>query len=91
MKTKVNPRRRPATQADVQRAKDEATNRAVIAVWAIALTVLRDKEGFDKDRLAKVWNEALGLSDSISQGYINIQDLLTVLREEAGIDIKGGV
>lgn len=85
---KVNPRRRPATEADVKRAKDYARNEAVMAVWAIVLTALRDKEGFSKEDLKRVWDESLGISDSILQGYITVQDLVYTLREEAGIKLE---
>lgn len=43
-KKKVNPRRIPATLADVQRAKKEAQDFAITATWAIFYTVMRDKE-----------------------------------------------
>lgn len=85
---KVNPRRRPATEADVRRAKDSARNDAVMAVWAIVLTALRDKEGFSKEALKRVWDESLDISDSILHGYITVQDLVYTLREEAGIKLE---
>ena len=42
MRKKVTPRRLPASQADVARAKKEATEAAVKLAWSILFTVLRD-------------------------------------------------
>jgi len=43
---KVNPRRCPATIADVKKAQERAQSFALDAAWAIFFTALRDKEGF---------------------------------------------
>ena len=86
MKKKVNPRRRPATQADVNRAKKEAQDQAVKIAWAIMFTCLRDKEGWGKIRLKRLWGEIENLSDSIAKGYVSIKDLFAVLGED-GIEL----
>ena len=88
MKNKVNPRRRPVSQADVDRAKREAQGKAVNIAWAIFFTVMRDKEGYGKERLKRIWREVNELSDSISQGYVNVKDLIQTLDEEAGIILE---
>ena len=86
MKKKTNPRRRPATQADVNRAKKEAQDQAVKIAWAIMFTCLRDKEGWGKIRLKRLWGEIDNLSDSIAKGYVSIKDLMAVLGED-GIEL----
>ena len=88
MKKKVNPRRRPATQADVQRAKQKGQEEAVKLAWSILFTVLRDKEGYDLDGLQRVWKEVDDLSDSIAKGYCTVTDLRDVLKQEIGADIE---
>lgn len=88
MKKKTNPRRRPASQADVEKAKREAQSKAINYAWAIFFTVLRDKEGWGKTRLRRLWDEVNELSDSIAQGYVNIKDLMRVLESEANIVIE---
>lgn len=88
MKNKVNPRRRPATMADVARAKRAAQADAVRTAWAIFFTVLRDKEQATVDDLKRVWDEVEDLSDSIARGYVNVTDLRDVLRREANIAIN---
>ena len=88
MSKKTNPRRRPASQADVEKAKREAQNTAISYAWAIFFTVMRDKERYGKKRLRRVWDAVNELSDSIAKGYVNIKDLMRVLDEEANIVIE---
>ena len=76
------PSRRPATQADVLRAKQKGVEDAVRLVQAMVFTVLLDKEGYDEAGLQRVWAELEYLSDSINQGYVNLPDLVHILREE---------
>lgn len=80
-KKKVNPRRIPATLADVNKAKKEAMDIAITFAWAILFTALRDKEGFGYVRLRRVWDEVNYISDSIDKGYIDIDDLVNELKE----------
>ena len=83
-KKKTNPRRKPATQADVNKAKTQAQEQAVRLTWSIFFTVLRDKEGYDLDGMRRVWDYINDLSDSIAKGYCTVADLRTILKEEAG-------
>lgn len=78
---KVNPRRKPATQADVQKAKRQAQDIVITSAWAIFFSVLRDKEGYGYTRLRRVWDGVNYLSDSIGKGYVNIDDLVNELKE----------
>lgn len=85
---KVNPRKRPATQADVIRAKKQAVSQAVNISWAIMFTCLRDKEGWGHVRLSRLWGHIQNLCDSVNRGYVSVDDLLRTL-EEDGIELKG--
>ena len=80
-KKRVNPHRRPATLADVQKAKKAAQNEAVTTAWAIFFSALRDKEGFGYTRLRRVWDEVNYISDSIDKGYVKLDDLVNELAE----------
>lgn len=82
-----NPRRIPATYADVKKAKKDAIAEAVAQTRVIFLTVLRDKEGYDYEDLLRFWDKVNYLSEEIIEGYVTISDLRHTLREEAGIDI----
>lgn len=83
--SKQNPRKRPASMADVRKAKQEALDEAVSATLTIFLTVLLDKEGADIESLKRVWGEVNDLSDSIANGYVKLADLRRVLNEEYDI------
>ena len=85
---KVNPHRRPATQADVIKAKNKAVNEAVKLAWTILFSVLWDKEHYTPEDMQRVWKEVDNLSDSIVKGYCNVSDLREVLKREAGVCIE---
>lgn len=89
-KMKVNPRRRSATVADVNKAKNQAQQYAIAASWAIFFTALRDKEGWGKKRLNRLWAEVNELADSITRGYVTVPDLVKTLAEEAEIYLEFG-
>jgi hypothetical protein len=87
-KRKVNPKRIPVSQADVEKAKRDAQSVAINYTWAIFFTVMRDKEGYGKQRLRRLWDEVNELSDSITKGYVNVTDLMKTLKNEAGIVLE---
>lgn len=68
MPKRINPRRRPVTMADVQRAKDTATADACRVTLAIFFTALLDKEGMDAEQLQRIWREVEALSESVRGG-----------------------
>lgn len=87
-KRKVNPKRIPVSQADVEKAKRDAQSVAINYTWAIFFSVMRDKEGYGKQRLKRLWDEVNELSDSIAKGYVNVKDLMKTLENEAGIILE---
>ena len=87
-KIKVNPRRRPATAADVARAKQAATTEATQAVATIFLSVLRDKKDMSTEELQDIWAAVEERCDSLGQGYCNLFDLRDTLAQEDGIYIR---
>ena len=87
-KKKVNPRRRPASEADVKRAKASASDEAVKLAIAIFLTVLCDDFNFDKDQLQLAWERMDKLSEEIKERRVSAWDLVEVLKEEYDIDLN---
>lgn len=81
---KTNPRKRPATMADVNKAKAKAVTKAVRMASAIFLTVLCDKFG-GADYIPDVWREVNKLSESIKEGRVSVNDLIRTLDEEYDI------
>lgn len=87
-KRKTNPRRRPASMADVERAKDKARTDTVRTSWSVFFTVLWDKEGMSNEDLGRIFAEVEDLSDSVIRGYCSVSDLRDTLRREADIVIE---
>ena len=88
MRTKTNPRRRPATQADVERERDEAVRETVRFCMVVFFTVLLDKFAASKEDLQRVWDEVNDLSDSVKKKYVSLKDLKPVLVEEYDIHLN---
>ena len=84
--TKVNPRKRPASQADVKRAWETGVNDGVTHAMSIILTVLVDK--FNGAEYVKdVWREVQKLSEEVGEKRVSTTDLRRVLLDEYGIEI----
>lgn len=82
-KKKTNPRRRPLSEADIPKIRDEAIHLS----FAIFLTILKENFGFDQDQIVFAWERADKLSQEAKEGRINLWDLVTVLREEYNVDL----
>ena len=84
-KKKINPRRRPLSEADVIKIQDNAVHLA----FAIFLTVLKDKFGFSNDDIVRAWCEADKLSEEVLRdGLVKLKDLIDMLKEEYKIDLR---
>lgn len=81
---KTNPKKRPATEADVRRAKAQAVNDAVRMTSAIFLTVLCDKFG-GADYIPDIWNAVNKLSEEIKEKRVSVPDLIRTLNDEYNI------
>ena len=86
MAKKINPRRRPATWADVERARKEAQDDALHLAMALFLTVLLDKFG-GEEYIGQVWTEVNKLSQEVSEGRVNLLDLRQTLLDEYSIEL----
>lgn len=83
---KVNPRKRPASEADVIRAWERGVNDGVTNAIAIVLTVLVDK--FDgAPYIRDVWREVQKLSEEVGERRVSVTDLRRVLLEEYEIEV----
>jgi hypothetical protein len=82
MADKTNPRKKPATQADVNKAYIQGLHDEEV----IFLTTLLDKYSFEID-VVQVWNDHNKLQLEIAEGRVKIKDLLTALKDECGIKL----
>lgn len=81
---KVNPRRRPLSEADIPRIQDNAIHLAFV----IFVPVLKDKFSFSNDEIVRAWVEADKLSEEVlKDGLVKLKDLMEVLHTEYHIDV----
>lgn len=86
-KKKVNPRRIPASQADVRKAKDKAVEKALILAKALTFTALLDEGIIKPEDVKRGWDRTNYLADSTKRGFVTIQDMYDTLIEEYGVDL----
>ena len=72
-----------ATERAVERVVEEAYRRH----WAITMRVLRDRFGWGKDRLRRLWDQSLDYLRDMDEGLISAEEMLRVLEREDGIRI----
>lgn len=82
MKKRTNPRRRPATMADVKRAKAEAQDRAMRMVLYLLLYVLIEKHDASTDFIQSIAEDVNYYADSIKRGYVTWKDIERVVIDE---------
>lgn len=85
---RVPPQRIPVSKQDLDRTQKKATSFAITYCWAVMFSVMRDKFGWGPVRLMRLWQETIGMSESIREGYVKIDDLVKTLEEESGIVLE---
>ena len=83
----VNPRKRPATYADVIKADKNGFDRGIKGALTIMLYTLHDKFSADDEQLQKFANAFNYTLDGLNRGYIKQKDLECVLKDEYGTTI----
>ena len=84
---KTNPRRQPATMADIERAKNAATIEAMRRVIYLMLYILIDKHEAPREDIKQLADEFNYYADSVKQGYITWKDIEHVVKEEYEVRI----
>lgn len=84
---KTNPRRIPATQADVEKARVQGAEAGlVIAVWA-AIKRLQENEVSDEG-IRQYASDVMDVCESLNQDYINYSDIRKTLEDEYQIVVR---
>lgn len=89
MANKINPRRKPATQEDVNRAWGEGVIEGIRCMEAIVLNCLCDKYADDVD-VEQFWSDLNKLSESFAEGRFTIPDIRNMLKEEYKVLLLAG-
>lgn len=86
---KMNPRRKPATQEDVNRAWGEGCIEGIRCMEAIVLNCLCDKYAEQVD-VQQFWDDLNKLSESYAEGRFTLADIRNMLKEEYKILLVQG-
>ena len=84
---KVNPRKRPATGEDVEKAKKYATNEAIKRILYLVLYVLIEKHDAPYDDIQQLAQEINYYADSITRGYVSGKDIERVVVDEYKVSL----
>lgn len=79
---KTNPRKKPASEADVKQAERRGREQGAHLMFTCILISIKDLHFIDNDELASMWQHANMLLEEIAAGHIKLQDLDEVLAEE---------
>lgn len=77
----------PASRADVSNAREQGIVDGCRIAVAMMFTVLKDKENMNNEDLLRIWKATENLADSVRKRYVNVEDLVGVLREEYDIEL----
>lgn len=88
--TKINPRKIPRTQADVEKAYRRGEVDGTRAAMTILLYVLKDKFGSSDEDILQLTEAFRSATESIAGGYVSVADLRRVVKDEYdwGFEIK---
>lgn len=67
---------------------NEARRKGVDLAFAICVTVLRDKCGFDDEQLQEYMKHLGTYSTAVRDGVVNVKDLIRVNMEEYNTDLR---
>ena len=79
---------RTAVEIACDRAVGMAITETCKRDWSVALRVLRDRFGFGKERIRRLWETALEYLTDLDNGLINTQEMLNVLEREDEISFR---
>ena len=82
MGKKVNPRKIPKSQADVDKAYERGKTEGAKSSIIIMMYALKDKFNASDEQLTEFFNAITYTVDSINKGYITEKDLQTVIKED---------
>ena len=79
--------RQTVEKACLQIAK-ESTEEAYKRQFAVMMRVMRDRFGFGRKRLRRLWDACLEYIHDIDEGLLNTEEMLACLKNEDGIVIS---
>lgn len=84
---KINPKKKPATMMDVKRAKNQATEQAIIFTKIITFQGLLDEGVLKPEDVKRGWDRVVSLSECINKGLVKYEDMYNTMIDEYGLDL----
>ena len=88
MGKKINPRRKPVSEADRRKAWNEGADFGLTFCIKAFLFVLKDKHRIRDDEIMKLRDEFSEIVDAFSRGDISMEDIDDVLAEDFDMHVK---
>ncbi len=85
---KTNPRRKPATQADVNRAKDEGFSMGAELMLDLMIYTLGTDFDMTDEWFDRFHERFMNHMDSFVKGYLSKEDMRSTTLEERGWEVK---
>lgn len=82
------PTPRTATQADVAKAKAQASDEAMTRILQMVLYVLLDKHGATHEEIGQLAAEVNYVADSINRKYLTFEDIEGTLGDEYDVHLN---
>lgn len=85
---RTNPRRKPASQADVERARLEGQAEGARYMAGALFMALTDTVAASDDDFQTIWNRAMKIHQEVIERRITWADIMRTLKEERGFRIN---
>ena len=76
-----------AVEIAAERAVEQAVEEAYKRHWTLTMRVLRDRFGWGKDRIRRLWDGVLDYLHDMDEGLITQKEMMDLLEREDGIRI----
>ena len=81
-KLKINPRKIPKSQADVDRAEQNGRDLGLEFALNLVLYVLKDKHNAPNEDILQLRDEFMYVIDSVAHGYLSYSDIVRALKSD---------
>lgn len=85
---KVNPKKIPRTQADVDRAYNEGTDFGLEFCLNLVLYVLKDKHDAPDEDIMQLRDEFMYVIDSVGKKYLSYSDIVRALKSDYDLTVR---
>ena len=85
---RTNPKKKPATQYDVERARREGRYEGFNGLMSMFLWVTAEDFNFTDSDLEKLQERIMYYCQEIMSGRLKLNDIISALKEEHGITIQ---